>query len=468
MSDKRLTNHITPKVSIIMPSLNVASYIRECMDSVVRQSLSNIEILCIDAGSTDGTWEILKEYAKKDSRIRIVRSDKKSYGYQMNIGLKMAVGEYVGIVETDDFIEPQMYDELYQYAKERDADFVKSDFDVFTSFTNGEKLFLPYFLKQKGIVYHTMYTANDYIYNEQTVDIFIWNGIYKKKFIEDNHILFQETSGAAFQDCGFRYQVALYVKRGFFVNHSYYHYRRDNVNSSTYNSKCVLFNLAECKNLLRIMKNENIKDKERMAFIAREMAVIALCPYTELLTWGTPAEGTEEALNEFRVILREFMDYKVLEQSSVRKEFWMEIRMFVEQPEVYNYYVHLKAELDATEMRNFLHKVVKQKEIIIFGSGYIGSCIYCLLRNNGIQNILAFCDNAPDKFGSMYMGQMVKTPEQAMQEFPDACFIIASSEHVDEMQKQLYIHGIIRRNVIVCKLSLSPMICTNMIMMTNI
>ena len=101
-----------PKVSVIMPSLNVVQYIQECMESVVRQTLSDIEIICVDAGSTDGTLEILQEFAKKDQRMSIIVSDKKSYGYQMNLGLKAAKGEYIGIVETDDFIEPNMYEDL--------------------------------------------------------------------------------------------------------------------------------------------------------------------------------------------------------------------------------------------------------------------------------------------------------------------------------------------------------------------
>ena len=75
-----------PKVSIIMPSLNVASFIRQCMDSVVTQTLKEIEIFCVDAGSTDGTLEILREYEQKDKRVRVIVSDKKSIGYQYNLG----------------------------------------------------------------------------------------------------------------------------------------------------------------------------------------------------------------------------------------------------------------------------------------------------------------------------------------------------------------------------------------------
>ena len=89
-----------PKLSIIMPSLNVHLYIKDCLESVIHQTLHDLEILCIDAGSTDGTWEILEKYAGKDNRIRLIRSPQKSYGYQMNLGIRESTGEYIGIVET--------------------------------------------------------------------------------------------------------------------------------------------------------------------------------------------------------------------------------------------------------------------------------------------------------------------------------------------------------------------------------
>lgn len=454
-----------PKVSVIMPSLNVAPYIRECMDSVICQTLSDIEILCIDAGSTDGTWEILQEYAERDRRIRLMKSDQKSYGYQMNLGLEAAAGEYIGIVETDDYILPEMYEELYAYAKEKDADFVKTDFDVFTSFQDGEKLFLKYSLpKYSSAAYDTIFTSEDYVQSERTIDIFIWNGIYKKEFLRSYNILFQETPGAAFQDCGFRYQVALNVKRGFFLERSFYRYRRDNINSSTYNNKCVLFNLAEGKNLLRMAQKRKDISKEQMTFLAREIAVIAHAPYVELLTWGKPAEGTKEALEEFRNILRDFMDCGILKRESVSRDMWMEIRMFVEQPALYDYYVHLKAEIIAEDTRNFLKRVAEKSRVVIFGSGYMGAGAYCLIRNNGIRNVVAFCDNDQSKWGSAYMGCSVESPERIVRNFPDASFIIANARHVCDIQKQLYSYGISASQVITYNLSASPMSCTNMVM----
>ena len=453
------------KVSVLMPSLNVVRYIRECMESVISQTMKEMEVLCIDAGSTDGTLEILEEYAQKDRRVRLIKADKKSYGHQMNLGLKEAVGEYIGVVETDDLIRPKMYEELYAAARKNNADYVKSDFDIFTTLEDRQRIFLRYSLKKhSGITYDAIYTPQDFLMRKQTIDIFIWNGIYRRDFLLEKGIWFQETPGAAFQDCGFRYQVVLNAERGVFLEGSFYRYRRDNVDSSTYNKRCVLFNLAECKNLLRIAKKAGMESQEQTAFLARECAVIALAPYTELLMWGQPADGTKEALEGFRTILKDFIEHGSLDRASVTGDAWMEIRMFVENPDFYDYYAHLRAETAAQAILDFLHEIAKKRQVVLFGSGFVGSCAYCLLRNNGIQNIVSFCDNDERKWGSAYMGSMIISPKGAVERFPDAFYLITNAGHSNEIQKQLLALGVGRDQIMTYSLTTSPMDCTNMVM----
>ena len=98
-----------PKVSIIMPSLNVRPYIEQCMDSVLGQTLKDIEVICVDAGSDDGTRQILDQYAARDKRVKVLDSDRKSYGYQVNLGFDNASGQYLGIVETDDYADEVLF-----------------------------------------------------------------------------------------------------------------------------------------------------------------------------------------------------------------------------------------------------------------------------------------------------------------------------------------------------------------------
>ena len=125
-----------PKVSIIMPTLNVKPYIKQCIESVVNQTLKDIEIIIVDAGSTDGTLEILKEYESKDSRITLLHSDKKSYGHQMNMAIDIITGEYMGIVETDDYVAYEMFEELYKLSNNGEYDLVKSSFIYVNEDTN--------------------------------------------------------------------------------------------------------------------------------------------------------------------------------------------------------------------------------------------------------------------------------------------------------------------------------------------
>ena len=114
------------KISVIMPCLNVVQYIKECMDSVVNQTIfDELEVLVIDAGSTDGTFEIVSFYANKYDNIQVIKSEKKSYGYQVNLGIRKAKSPYVAILETDDYVEPDMYGALYKLAEEGKYDYVK-------------------------------------------------------------------------------------------------------------------------------------------------------------------------------------------------------------------------------------------------------------------------------------------------------------------------------------------------------
>ena len=116
-----------PKISVLIPSYNSADFIEECIKSVVNQSLENIEILCIDANSNDGTLKILQEYALKDKRIQIILSDRKSFGYQLNLGIQNAKGKYFTIVESDDYVDLTMCEKLWRLAEICDCDMIKAD-----------------------------------------------------------------------------------------------------------------------------------------------------------------------------------------------------------------------------------------------------------------------------------------------------------------------------------------------------
>ena len=227
-----------PKVSIILPSLNVASYIRECLESVTRQTLKDIEIICVDSGSTDGTLEVIREFEAKDPRVKVIVSDKKSYGRQMNLGFDAATGEYLGIVETDDWVVPNMYEKLYKIAKRNQLDFVKADFYRFTVNPDGSLDKTYNQLARDKSFYGRVLVPGD---EPETFKFIMntWSGIYDMEFLRRWNIRHNETPGASYQDNGFWFQTFCRAQRAMFINTPFYMNRRDNPNSSVYSTSKV-------------------------------------------------------------------------------------------------------------------------------------------------------------------------------------------------------------------------------------
>lgn len=114
---------MTPKISIIIPSYNEEKYISRCLDSVLNQTFTDFEVLCVDDGSTDKTFEIIKNYSEKDSRIIPLKNPNKGVSSARNFGIDNSKGEYIGFVDSDDFIQPQMYEFLYKAVTENNCDF---------------------------------------------------------------------------------------------------------------------------------------------------------------------------------------------------------------------------------------------------------------------------------------------------------------------------------------------------------
>lgn len=218
------------KVSVIVPAYNSENYIDECITSILSQTLRDIQIICVNDGSSDKTAEILHGYAKTDSRISVIDQANAGYGRAINVGLQAATGEYVGIVEADDYIAPKMYESLWQVANQHKLDFVKSDYEYFSDDgTNRE-------FDRIRICPRLRWYQNKWRPNEMPalldVDMMNVTGIYKRTFLLERHIALNETPGAAFQDTGLWIQIFTQASSCMFIPKSFYKIRRDNPNSS--------------------------------------------------------------------------------------------------------------------------------------------------------------------------------------------------------------------------------------------
>lgn len=226
------------KVSVILPIYNVQNYLRECLDSVTGQTLSDLEIICVNDGSTDNSLAIVEEYATNDKRIVIITGSNGGYGKAMNKGLDCATGEYVGIVEPDDYVVSNMFEELYQVASNERLDFVKADFCRFTRDESGKEEKVYEQIDRSGKRYGELLNPSN---DPSTIRFMLntWTGIYRRDFLNEYHIRHHETPGASFQDNGFFFQTFIYAKRAMIVNRAYYMNRRDNPNSSVNNKDKV-------------------------------------------------------------------------------------------------------------------------------------------------------------------------------------------------------------------------------------
>lgn len=256
-----------PKVSIVVPTFNVEEYLRECLDSLVNQTLRDIEIICVDDGSTDSSPQILREYADKDKRIKIITKKNSGYGNTMNVGIKAASGEYLGIVEPDDYVKTTMYKELSELADETGADILKADFYRFVE-EDGEVVRTYNQLTKIAGYYNRMIDPAE----EQMVFKFImntWSGIYRMSFLKEHSIYHNETPGASFQDNGFWFQGFCLSHNVYFSDQSYYMNRRDNPNSSVKNKSKVFCANVEYDFIKKFLTEHDLYETFKNVFVMK-------------------------------------------------------------------------------------------------------------------------------------------------------------------------------------------------------
>lgn len=224
-----------PKVSVIVPVYNTEKYLIACMDSILCQTLEDIEVICVDDGSSDASASILDTYARRDVRVQVIHKENQGYGHSLNTGVNLATGDYIGIVESDDCILPEMYEILYNLAYVNDLDIVKSD--------------IFYWWEEMDYIHKAHRDNLENYYNrvleeEDRVVFFsfymnTWTGIYRRTFLEKNHIYHNESPGASYQDNGFWIQTMSMCRRAMWVDKAFYKYRQDNPSASIKSSSKI-------------------------------------------------------------------------------------------------------------------------------------------------------------------------------------------------------------------------------------
>ncbi len=243
------------KLSVIIPIYNNEQYLKECLDSICNQTLSDIEIICVNDGSEDNSLQIIEEYKQKDNRIILINQDNMGQSSARNNGLKIATGEYIGFVDSDDYIDQDFYEKLYNSAKQNNLDMAVAGIVRF-----------------KGIRRRYMLNFSDEIIEKNLNkkmelckiprQCYVVNKIYKRDVLLAHNLFFKE--GVYYEDVGFTIRAIYFLNGLITVPGTYYNYRK-NYNSTvkTISDKKNQDMINARKDMLAFAREHNIEFKYR-------------------------------------------------------------------------------------------------------------------------------------------------------------------------------------------------------------
>ncbi len=203
------------KVSIIVPIYNSEKFLEKCLNNLISQTLKEIEIICVNDGSTDNSPKILQQYAKSDKRIKLIKQENKGISAARNIALKQAVGKYIGFVDSDDYVASDFFEKLYLAAEKQKADIAVGNI-VRIDKEKTENMLIYNKIK-------TAYKTND-IFKLLNIpkDCYVWNRLYNREFIIKNNLFFKE--GVVYEDIIWSTIAASKAKKAVSATDANYYY----------------------------------------------------------------------------------------------------------------------------------------------------------------------------------------------------------------------------------------------------
>lgn len=237
-----------PKVSIIVPVYNVEDYLIRCLDSLVNQTLQDIEIIAVNDGSTDHSGELLQIYQKKyPEKIKVLEKKNGGLSDARNYGIPHATGEYIAFLDSDDYVEFDMYERMYKKAKEEDSDMVECDF--IWEYPDRKKI-------DTGLVYHN---KKDMIIYARVV---AWNKLIKRSVLDVAKVEYPK--GLRYEDVEFFYKMVPYYNKVSFIKEPFVHYiQRDSSISNSQNERTKeIFNVLD--NVIEYYKEKKLFDEYKV------------------------------------------------------------------------------------------------------------------------------------------------------------------------------------------------------------
>lgn len=425
------------RISVIVTIHNAEKYLRECLDSALAQTFTDIEILCIDGGSLDSSPQILEEYARKDGRIRIINDTNTSYGHKVNRGVQEAGGEYISVLESDDMYEPFMLEKLYEVAEQYSPDFVNADYTCFFEI-NGKRF--------QEIT--KMYPKSDYnrlMENQKHPEEFgviprYWTGIFKKAFLERDEIWLNESAGASYQDMSFRFLTSVLAQTSYHLDLPVYLYRTDNPDSSMHDCKKTVVIAEEHDFLHHELKKRDIRNKYiwHNAYQWKYLDFRGNMRYLQEPYRQELFQRYQEELKKDRKVLDSFADMGWMKEVA---------EMISEPPEKIAYRIEQESASIVKHndyLSRFLNRITglpKGQNVVLFGCGRMGMAALKYLQAAECR-IACLTDNAEALWDTEKWGYQVLEPKDAVQVYGNAFYVVANKNSADGMIRQLSDMGV--------------------------
>lgn len=240
----KIFSHV-PKISVIIPVYNVEKYLSECLDSILNQTFNDIEVICVNDGSTDNSLSILKEYQNKDSRIKILTQKNKGAASARNNGLNQAKGKYIYFMDSDDYIENNAFAEIYNLSESKNLDM--NIFKIISFMEGSEEKFTSTYLEMeflKDLVGDEVFSFRDLGKKMYDLAVTPPGVLFKRDLISD--IRFPE--GLIYEDNVFFLEAVFNAKRMYFYDKHLYNYRRRNESVTTTGSN--FSDIIEIRNMI--------------------------------------------------------------------------------------------------------------------------------------------------------------------------------------------------------------------------
>ena len=259
------------KVSVIIPVYNAGAYFEKCLNSLINQTLKEIEIILVLNQPTDGSDRLAEAFAARDLRIKLIYNEENLHaGFGRNVGIEVAEGEYIGFHDHDDYCDANMFELLYNHAVENDLEVSRCNFDTFFTTKRG--------LESEENIYpevSTQVTDREWVYKKvcsDTISCVIWNHIYKADFLRKHKLQFPDSRKMSSEDSIFFMQVYEKVKRLGTIPHYLYHHMLHESNAGkSYGYRAIRNRILFFETLYTILKEAKIGEEQAKSYLAENI-----------------------------------------------------------------------------------------------------------------------------------------------------------------------------------------------------